>query len=354
MPPLVTVCIPTYNGAPFLRDCLDSVLAQTFANFEVIIVDDCSSDETVEIARAYAAGDSRIQVSRNAVNLGLVGNWNRCIELSHGTWIKFVFQDDLILPECLSVMLHAAETSEVPIVSCARDFIFEPGISGADRDLYLDNRDLIESVHRNAEYLEPDCCAETAIRWIGCNFFGEPTAVLLHRKVFEQYGQFNSQIYSTCDLEYWIRVASNTGTLHLRQTLATFRVHQASSSAFFRQATGRRYRIETIDPMIIVHEFVFHPQYENLRRVAARHEPPIDLSAELWRRALSAEWFAKRGAKSLSLPGGASSPLDEWRRAVHAYPRLAAIPGRKRAMAKWEALKRTVPFWMGRRRSVGE
>src|SRR5438552_8302595 len=122
MRPQVSVCIPTYNGAAYLTDCLDSVVSQTYSSFEVLVVDDCSADASAEIARTYARRDSRIRVFVNETNLGLVGNWNRCVQLARNEWIKFVFQDDLIRPECLERMLAVAVESGKPIVSCAREF----------------------------------------------------------------------------------------------------------------------------------------------------------------------------------------------------------------------------------------
>jgi glycosyltransferase involved in cell wall biosynthesis len=116
MKPLVSVCIPTYNGAKYLKECLDSVLAQTFTDFEVLIVDDKSSDETLSIAQEYATYDPRFRVIQNECNLGLVGNWNRCVELAQGEWIKFIFQDDLIEPACLERML-AVRKSESAITA---------------------------------------------------------------------------------------------------------------------------------------------------------------------------------------------------------------------------------------------
>ena len=96
MKPPISVCVPTYNGMKYLRECLDSILVQSFENFEVIIVDDQSADGSVDLLSEYAAQDERIRVFRNPQNLGLVGNWNRCLDLASAEWIKFVFQDDLI------------------------------------------------------------------------------------------------------------------------------------------------------------------------------------------------------------------------------------------------------------------
>ncbi|HLJ75313.1 MAG TPA: glycosyltransferase family 2 protein, partial [Thermoanaerobaculia bacterium] len=93
--PGVSICLPTYNGSRYLRECLASALAQTHGDFELVVVDDRSTDETMDIIRDVAHADSRVRVFENDANLGLVGNWNRCIELSSAPWIKFVFQDDL-------------------------------------------------------------------------------------------------------------------------------------------------------------------------------------------------------------------------------------------------------------------
>src|SRR5574337_302054 len=127
MDPEVSICVPTYNGAAYLADCLDSALAQTFADFELLIVDDCSSDDTLAIATTYARRDPRVRIVVNDATLGLVGNWNRCVRLSRGRWIKFIFQDDLILSTCVARMLAVGNASRRPIISCGRDLIFEAG-----------------------------------------------------------------------------------------------------------------------------------------------------------------------------------------------------------------------------------
>jgi hypothetical protein len=81
-PPLVSIGLPVHNGARYLRAAIDSVLAQTFSDFELIIADDASSDGTVEIARAYAAADPRVRFCPNERRLGLAENHNRVVELA--------------------------------------------------------------------------------------------------------------------------------------------------------------------------------------------------------------------------------------------------------------------------------
>src|SRR5437763_750789 len=89
--PLVTVCIPTFNGALHLRECLSSVCLQTYGNTEILVVDDCSSDATAEIVLEFAKRDTRVRFMRNQETLGLMGNWQRCIEIAQGEFIKFAF-----------------------------------------------------------------------------------------------------------------------------------------------------------------------------------------------------------------------------------------------------------------------
>ena len=78
----VSVCIPVYNGSAYIAESIDSVLAQTYEDFHLIVCDNCSTDNTGEIVRSY--NDQRLTYVRNTENLGLVGNANRCLELSKG------------------------------------------------------------------------------------------------------------------------------------------------------------------------------------------------------------------------------------------------------------------------------
>src|SRR3954465_13746774 len=97
--PRVSVCIPTYRGAGHLRTSIDSVLMQTFRDFELIVTDDHSPDDTFAIASSY--GDPRIRCLRNERNLGAEGNWNRTLEQARGHYVKLLPQDDVLDPSCL-------------------------------------------------------------------------------------------------------------------------------------------------------------------------------------------------------------------------------------------------------------
>lgn len=94
--PLVSVCIPAYNSAETIRETVASVLSQTYGNLELIIVDDQSKDTTWEVIKELADQDERIKIYLNQQNLGMAGNWNRCLELCSGEYIKLLCADDLI------------------------------------------------------------------------------------------------------------------------------------------------------------------------------------------------------------------------------------------------------------------
>jgi glycosyltransferase involved in cell wall biosynthesis len=109
--PLVSVVSPVYNGAEFLSECVESILAQTYQNWEYIIVDNCSTDGTAEIARRYGAKDPRIRLHRNTEFLRAIPNHNNAFrQISPvSKYCKVVFGDDWIFPECLERMVAASE-----------------------------------------------------------------------------------------------------------------------------------------------------------------------------------------------------------------------------------------------------
>jgi len=98
---LISVCIPVYNGDNYIRESIESVLNQTERNFELLIVDNCSVDQTLSIVAEY--DDPRIRVFVNKWNLGGVANFNRCIELAKREFIVLLPHDDVLLPTALEV-----------------------------------------------------------------------------------------------------------------------------------------------------------------------------------------------------------------------------------------------------------
>ena len=93
--PQVSVCMPVYNGSDYIADSVQSVLTQTYKDFNLIVCDNCSTDKTDEIIRSFK--DPRLIYVRNNKNLGLVGNHNRCLELADGKYVHFLHHDDIML-----------------------------------------------------------------------------------------------------------------------------------------------------------------------------------------------------------------------------------------------------------------
>ena len=109
--PLVSVVTPVYNGEKFLDECIQSVVAQTYQNWEHIILNNCSSDRTLEIAEKYAASDNRIRVFSNRTLLPIMKNWNQALRYMspESTYCKIVHADDLLFPECVQRMVELAQ-----------------------------------------------------------------------------------------------------------------------------------------------------------------------------------------------------------------------------------------------------
>jgi glycosyltransferase involved in cell wall biosynthesis len=107
--PLVSVLITAYNRETYIADAIESVLSSIFIDFELIVVDDCSSDRTFEISKSYEKKDSRVSVYLNKKNLGDYPNRNKAASYARGKYIKYLDSDDIMYPHCLHVMVNAME-----------------------------------------------------------------------------------------------------------------------------------------------------------------------------------------------------------------------------------------------------
>ncbi|HEV8082395.1 MAG TPA: glycosyltransferase family 2 protein [Chitinophagaceae bacterium] len=107
--PLVSVLMTAYNREKYIAEAIESVLSSSYKNFELIIVDDCSTDRTVSIARSYEVMDSRVKVFRNEKNLTQFGNRNKSASYATGEYLKFVDSDDIIYPYTLQMMVDGMQ-----------------------------------------------------------------------------------------------------------------------------------------------------------------------------------------------------------------------------------------------------
>jgi glycosyltransferase involved in cell wall biosynthesis len=316
--PKVSICIPTYNGRLHLKESLDSVRAQSFRDFEVVVCDDQSSDGTLDLARELAQGDARFRFIANPRRFGLVGNWNNCIALSRGQWVKFVFQDDIIAPMCVEKLLHACELTGKPFSFCARDFIFEDGTSESIRQWFLRHQAGLDSRYLNQAAIEADEAGRVALQDPGNNPVGEPTVTLIRRSVFERVGLFDGALIQLCDTEFWFRIMSNLGAAWVPERLARFRLHGKAATSANRDKNV--FRMLTLDPLIVRYRFAFDRHFSNLRTSGLGGQSGF----AIWRECAAAAYRAKRKAcqGARSSDGAAPSLMTEWKAAASVCPRL--------------------------------
>jgi glycosyltransferase involved in cell wall biosynthesis len=342
--PSVSICIPTYNGSASLRQCLGSALAQTHADLEVVVLDDASKDGTAEIAREYAQRDQRIRFYRNRENLGSVANRNRCFELARGEWIKPLFQDNYLAPQCVASMLRCLQPG-VALAVLKRDHVIEPDVPADLRQGYerYASEQTLPRRFGDCAVIRPDAFAAHVAHYPTDNCIGEPTATLIHRSVFDRFGPFNPYLIHLSDWEFAARVAVHTGLCYVDEPLVTIRVHGGSTTA--RNLARRRYRAFVVDPLVILHEHVYDERYAPVRVAARRSNPRINLRNRLIYAARS----ARRQAHRELAGGGGPEALAEWERSVAQYPRIAAVSPGYIAAAAWSRIKgylRARPRWM--------
>jgi glycosyltransferase involved in cell wall biosynthesis len=218
--PKVSVCIPTYAGAGHLAATIDSVLAQTFPDFELLIIDDRSIDSTVEIVKRYQ--DPRIRLLVNESKLGAEGNWNRCREEARGDYFKLLPQDDLIAPDCLARQAAALDMDNDARISIA---------FGASQVIDANGRVLMR--RSNFGGVKRSIAADDVILKCvrrGSNLIGEPGNVLLRRSLMDRIGPFDARNPYLIDLDYWFRALRCGAAYYDPATLSSFRISAGSWS----------------------------------------------------------------------------------------------------------------------------
>ncbi|MGI0496809.1 glycosyltransferase family 2 protein [Limnospira platensis] len=229
--PLVSVCIPTYNGERFVAEAIASVLSQTYSRIELIISDDDSTDETVAIAHFFQQNSSQeIRVITNQNQRGIAGNCNHCITEAKGKYIKFLFQDDLLAPQCVEKMVDLAEKyPDIALVFSRREMFFDPG-SETDPYLMIVYQDF-QNLPAGWSQLKPvqwgrDLLSDPRLLEHPINKIGEPTTVLLRGEVCDRLGGFDPHLNQLVDLDLWWRIMAAYQVGFIDETLSYFRLHQ--------------------------------------------------------------------------------------------------------------------------------
>lgn len=211
--PKVSVCIPTFNGADYICGALASVLRQQYQDFEVVIVDNCSTDQTVALIAELSSQTEKIRFFRNERNIGLAANLNKCFEYARGEYIKYLCVDDLLLPDCLEQMVAGLDAhTAVSLVCGGRLCINESGQSFGLRR-YSPQKKII-----------PGYKVISRCLYAG-NFVGEPTAVMFRKSDMPSW--FRDDLPQLMDMEMWFRLLEHGELLNIARPLCSIRFHKA-------------------------------------------------------------------------------------------------------------------------------
>lgn len=251
--PKVSVCIPTFNGAAYVRGAVDSVLQQEYQDFEVVIVDNCSADQTEALVAELSAQSGKIRFFRNEKNIGLAGNLNKCLEHARGEYIKYLCVDDLLLPGCLDQMVAGLDAHPaVSLVCGGRLSISESGQAFGLRR-YSTRREAVQGHKVITRCL------------FGGNFIGEPTAVMFRKS--DMLARFRDDLPQLMDMEMWFRLLEGGALLNIETPLCAIRFHEA-------QMTRENIRAGRLieDNVRIFNEFAKKPYVEATPWLVIRHK----------------------------------------------------------------------------------
>lgn len=255
--PLVSIVTPVYNGEKYLRECMDSVLAQTYSNWEYVIVDNRSTDKTHEIAAGYARRDPRIRVVRNAEFLPLIRNWNHALRQMDpaAKYCKVVHADDRLYPDCIRRMVNLAEKHpSIGIVSAYR----------MDED----------TIGLTALGTRAGCIPGREVcRWRltgGRDVFGSPTSVLLRADLVRRRRDFYNEQFLHADIEVCFDLLRNTDFGMVPEVLTYTRRHNESVTSMVK-----RFRTNKAEGLLILHKYGPHyltpEEWERMRKRRLKH-----------------------------------------------------------------------------------
>jgi len=219
--PKVSVCMPVYNGENYIGQAIDSLLRQTFSDFEIVIVDD-SNDSTAQIINSYR--DPRIRYFKNSSRLTSVKAYNQGVIYAKGKYIKVMHHDDVLMPGCLELQSKILDNdpevafvfNDCYIIDNKSDIIFErrlrfkPGVVG--------KKEVLKKFFLQIDF----------------NFIGETTVAMFRKDAFLDVRLFNESMLYSNDIELWARMNMKYKCFYLNQPLTMTRLHGRQISARLR------------------------------------------------------------------------------------------------------------------------
>ena len=231
--PLVSICVPTYNGGRFLSSCLESLLDQSVGDLEILVGDDASTDDTLAVARSF--DDPRLRVLAFAERAGMARNWNRTFCEARGNYVSLVGQDDLVTRHWAERLAQLLETHrEADLAFGRREFdvadehsrevvgeFFERDYPAMLQPFY----DRIETV------IPPDLMVDAAMQHgFEINLIGEPSFTMVRRECAATLAGFDVNMRQMIDWEFVTRFFADRPLLHCPEIIGTYRIHSAGSS----------------------------------------------------------------------------------------------------------------------------
>jgi len=218
--PRVSICIPVYNAEDFIGAAISSVLGQTYHDYELIVLNNCSTDRTMAVVDGF--NDPRIRVIQQQTNIGALGNFNRALAEARGDYVKVLCADDLIYNRCLELQVAVfdrAENSNIAIVTGSSTVIDIRG-----------RRKINRSFPGHSGVWQGSKAVTRTIR-SGRNIIGEPSVTLIRASVSKEVGEFDGSLPYVLDLDYWCRMLEHGDLYVLRDVVSAFRISDTSWSS---------------------------------------------------------------------------------------------------------------------------
>lgn len=224
--PIVSILVPVYNHEKFIRETIESILSQTYHNWELLVVDDCSTDGSWDIMQEYAKKDSRVRVFRNEQNKGLIPNWKFLIDTSRGEYISFLEGDDLYYRDNLEAKVRIFEKyPDLGMVYCNFNVIDEKG------GLITKNHHSFQKtrVYRNELVDSVDYLSS---KYHLINSYGQ---VMIRKSILEIVGyprtlDPSAKIFLPSDWDFNFRVSTSNKIYYLDDILFAYRKHLNNNS----------------------------------------------------------------------------------------------------------------------------
>lgn len=226
---LISVVIPTHNGEPHIRQCVNSVLSQSYQRIELVVADQCSSDGTLEFLKSLK--DPRLRIFSNTHN-GIASNWNFVSQIATGDYIMLLCDDDFLKSDTIEILARALKTNDEVDAAIARRIVVDEN----GRSRLIANRMKSYSGKQSADRIFLKCFR------LGTNLLGEPGSILWRRKAFQDLVPWNDAKPYLLDMESYSRSLSGRLVYFESSALFYFRIHGDSLTSKLQKSHSSQFR----------------------------------------------------------------------------------------------------------------